>query len=184
MLLDAAGIPFVRGSFPDVDETPPGGLPPPAVAQALAEAKARAVVPLAEGRSVLAADTVVFLGAEVLGKPSGPDEARRMLRRLSGRMHAVATGVAVARGGRLESGVAVSRVTFRPLLDVEVAAYVAGGEPLDKAGAYAIQGGAAGFVTCLEGEEDTVVGLPIQLVRRLLDRLGERGFGLGRAKRR
>jgi septum formation protein len=177
-ILEAAGIPFRLGLVPDVDESVPPGLAPAAAAQALAERKARAVAPRAPGGLVLCADTLVHLeGGEVLGKPSGRAEAVGMLTRLSGRTHQVATGVALARGGRIESGVDVARVTFRALERAEIQAYVRSGEPLDKAGAYAIQGGARAFVEHLEGAEDTVIGLPVALVRELLGRLGLAGLG-------
>jgi septum formation protein len=171
-LLRRAGIPFDPGPAPGVDETPPPGLDPPAVARALAEKKARHVARDLPDRVVLAADTVVHVDGEVLGKPHDAADAARMLRALSGRRHRVATGVAVVHRGRLESGVETATVVFRALSPEEVEAYVAGGEPMDKAGAYALQGGAARFVTSLEGAEDAVVGLPIRLVRDLLGRLG------------
>lgn len=159
--------------MPDVDETRPPALEPHAAAQALAERKARAVRDRVSGELVLTADTLVYLSAaEVLGKPGTPVEAARMLARLSGRTHQVATGVALADRTRLVSGVDVTRVAFRDLEPAEIEAYVSGGEPLDKAGAYALQGGARRFVTRLEGAEDTVIGLPIPLVRELLQRIG------------
>jgi len=176
-LLEAAGIPFRPGPVPDVDETPPPGLAPHAAARALAERKVRAVVGDAGDALALCADTLVALAdGTLLGKPADEDEAARMLARLSGRVHEVATGVAVARGRRLESGVDVARVRFRPLDPLEIEAYVRTGEPLDKAGAYAIQGGAKGFVERLDGALDTVIGLPVALVVELLGRL--RGTGL------
>ena len=177
-ILEAAGIPFRLGPVPDVDESLPSGLAPAAAARALAERKARAVAPRAPDDLVLCADTLVYLGDdEVLGKPSGPGEAVGMLTRLSGRTHQVATGVALAHRGRIESGVDVARVTFRTLAAAEIEAYVRSGEPLDKAGAYAVQGGARVFVERLEGAEDTVIGLPVALVRELLKRLSRGGLG-------
>ena len=192
-LLEAAGIPFRVGPAPDVDESLPPGLDPAAAARALAERKARVVLTryapairkLAAGALVLTADTLVYLSAtEVLGKPADPADAERMLARLSGRTHSVATGVALADPRRIESGVDVTQVTFRTLEPLEIEAYVRGGEPLDKAGAYGIQGGARSFVARVEGAEDTVIGLPIALVRTLLARLrperpGPRGLGSG-----
>ncbi len=117
---------------------------------------------------MLGADTVVVVDGTVLGKPSDPDDGAAMLRRLSGRTHEVITGVAVQDRGAIRWGHARSRVTFRPLSSAEILEYVTGGEPLGKAGAYAIQGRAAGFVAKLEGERDTVIGLPLDLVQRLL----------------
>ncbi|MGH7918652.1 MAG: Maf family protein [Candidatus Dormibacteraceae bacterium] len=117
---------------------------------------------------ILAADTIVAAGADVLGKPRDPDDAAAMLHRLSGRTHEVITGVATNHGGVLHWGHAGAAVTFRELAPGEIARYVASGEPLDKAGAYAIRGGAAGFVERLDGDLDTVIGLPMKLVARLL----------------
>lgn len=170
-LLEAAGLAFERGPSPDVDETPPEGVPADAVAEALAVRKARVAAARAPGRAVLCADTTVVLDGALLGKPADAADAVRILRALSGRTHAVVTGVAVARDGALESAADRALVTFRALDDAEIARYVATGEPLDKAGAYAIQGGAAGFVARREGRVDTVVGLPVPLVVALLARL-------------
>ena len=173
-LLRAAQIVFDVGGLADVDETPQPGLADPcAIVRELAERKARAAALLAPGDRVLAADTLVFLDGEILGKPADAADARRMLAALSGRTHDVATGVAVAALDapdtvRLRSGVDLTRVRFRVLSAAEIEAYVETGEPQDKAGAYALQGGAGGFVEHLEGREDTVIGLPIPLVRQLL----------------
>ena len=117
------------------------------------------------GRLVLGADTTVVVDGEVLGKPRDAADAARMLGQLSGRSHLVLTGVCLigpAGETRIES--AVTTVEFRPLEDAEIAGYVDSGEPMDKAGAYAIQGGAAGFVTRLDGEYSNVVGLPVTLI--------------------
>jgi septum formation protein len=167
-LLRAAGIDFEQGAPPEVDEAPPPGLDPPAVAQALAVRKAVAALGRHPGRVVLAADTVVFVEEQLLGKPADAADAHRMLALLSGREHGVATGVCVAEEDRHRSGVSVTLVRFRPLSGEEILDYVAGGEPFDKAGGYALQGGAARFVHTLEGDEDTVIGLPLRLVRALL----------------
>jgi len=174
-LLRAAGIAFEAGPAPDVDETPPAGLAAEEVARLLAERKARAAAARSPGRVVISADTVVALGTRLLGTPVDAAEAERMLAALAGREHLVATGVAVARDGRLLSDVARARVRFEPLGPEAIRAYVATGEPLDKAGAYALQGGAQAFARLVEGEADTVVGLPIGLLRRLLDQLGVPG---------
>ena len=132
--------------------------------ESLARRKAASV----PGELVLGADTVVALDGEVLGKPADPDEAWAMLHRLSGRRHEVLTGVALREGMAIRWGHARTEVTFRPLEPAEILRYVATGEPMDKAGAYAIQGGAAGFVESVVGDRDTVIGLPLALVRRLL----------------
>lgn len=170
-LLAAAGIPFELGPFPDCDETWPSGANPGEGVRLLAERKVRAVAALLPERTVLAADTMVVDQGELLGKPRDSAHAARMLTRLSGSRHEVVTGVALARGGVVESDVASTTVEFRALARAEVDAYVATGEGLDKAGAYAIQGGAAAFVARLEGSWDTVIGLPIALVRQLFVRL-------------
>jgi len=172
-LLATLGVVFeVRPS--DVDETPRPGEPAEALAIRLALAKARAVA--GEGELVLGADTVVALGDEPLGKPEDAAAARAMLARLSGRSHRVWTGVALVEHGpgrlRTAAGAAATAVEFRPLAAAEIDAYVATGEPLDRAGAYAIQGGAAGFATRLEGSWSNVVGLPLETLPGLFARLG------------
>ncbi len=173
-LLAEAGIDFEVGPAPEVDETPAIGLTDPRdIVRELAERKARAAALRTPHVVLLTADTLVFLDRRILAKPDDPAEAVAMLRALSGRTHEVATGVALAGplgGGqtRILSGAERTRVRFRDLTDEEIVAYVAGGEPLDKAGAYAVQGGARDFVVSLDGAEDTVVGLPVDLVRRLL----------------
>src|SRR5262249_42162498 len=120
------------------------------------------------GEVIVAADTVVVLDSSVLGKPADAEHAASMLRRLSGRTHEVVTGVAVRHGRQLRSGHARTRLTLRTLDEREIRAYVDRGEPLDKAGAYGYQGGAARFVTRVEGDADTVIGLPLALLRELL----------------
>ncbi len=155
-----------------LDEIPLDGEPPAAYVERLAAAKARAQG--APGELVLAADTVVALAGELLGKPAGPDEARAMLARLAGRRHEVFTGVALydSAGERLERAVERSSVEIAPLTEDRIAWYVATGEPLDKAGAYAIQGFGALFVTRIEGNYTNVVGLPLPTVHGLFARLG------------
>jgi septum formation protein len=145
-------------------EPPYAGGDPAAHAESLARAKAAG----ARGDVVIGADTIVVVDGEVLGKPADAAGAAAMLRLLSGRAHEVVTAVAVRRDGELRSGHASARVTFRRLAPEEIDAYVATGEPLDKAGAYAFQGGAGAFVTRLEGDADTVIGLPLALLDRLL----------------
>jgi septum formation protein len=145
----------------------------------LARSKAEGLEAAGEGAGEirLGSDTVVVVDGEVLGKPAGAVEAREMLRRLSGREHEVLSGVAIHVPGppaRTVSAVARTRVTFRALEEVEIEAYVATGEPLDKAGAYGIQGRAAVFVARLEGSYDNVVGLPLATVDGLLCDLGYR----------
>jgi septum formation protein len=118
---------------------------------------------------VLAADTIVTLDNQILGKPSNPADAARMLRLLSGRTHQVITGVALISATSTQVAYETTAVTFIALSDKDIAAYIATGEPMDKAGAYAIQGRAARWIPRIEGDYFNVVGLPIALVSALLD---------------
>lgn len=123
--------------------------------------------PAAQAR-VLAADTIVIVGRTALGKPRDAADARRMLRLLSGRTHRVITGVAIARARTIHTARAITRVTFRRLSRAEIERYVASGDPADKAGGYGIQNAAALFVTEIHGSWTNVVGLPMEIVHRLL----------------
>ena len=158
-----------------VDESLDAGVDVAAAVAGLAAAKARAVAARRHGEDVLVlgADTLVVLDDEPLGKPVDEDEARAMLGRLSGREHRVMTGVALvdASTGSDVGGVETTVVRFRTLSTDEIEAYVATGEPLDKAGAYGIQGGAAAFVAELSGDHSNVVGLPLALVQSLLEQV-------------
>jgi septum formation protein len=120
---------------------------------------------------VLGADTTVTLDNQILGKPTDPADAARMLRLLSGRTHRVITGVAIVTGARTEVAAEVTAVKFLALSEEEIAAYIATGEPMDKAGAYAIQGRAARWIPRIEGDYFNVVGLPLALVTTLLNSL-------------
>lgn len=177
-LLERIGIrPLVRPAA--IDETPLPGEDPAGLVERLARAKAEAGRnPARRAPEVrIGSDTVVVLDDEILGKPADPGDARAMLRRLSGREHDVLTGVAVhasAPPPRTVSAVVGTRVTFRDLDDEEIAAYVATGEPMDKAGSYGIQGRAAVFVPRIVGSYHNVVGLPLDAVDALLRRLGYR----------
>lgn len=164
-------IPF-RAIVPDVDESLRPGEDPARYVERLARAKARAVVPQAPGELVLAADTTVVLDGDVFAKPEDPVDAVRMLGRLQGRTHQVLTAVAVARDDRLEHLLDVSAVTFRPATPAMLAEYVSTGEPLDKAGAYAIQGLGALLIERVEGDLFGVMGLPVRLAIELLGRFG------------
>lgn len=150
------------------------GPPTPAAVAALALEKARSVAGRVGEGIVVGADTVVVVDGEALGKPVGADDARVMLRRLRGRTHEVITGVAVvdAATGRAASTAVVTGVTMRDVADDVIDAYVAGGEPLDKAGAYAIQGGGAALVAGVVGSYSNVVGLPLAATARLLSEFG------------
>ena len=124
---------------------------------------------------VLGADTIVVQGREILGKPSGAEDAARMLRRLSGKTHRVVTGVCLVRAPRrvVDERHETTRVSFRRLSESEVRRYVESREPLDKAGAYGIQGRASKFVKRIEGCYFNVVGLPVPLVYKMLKSLGD-----------
>ncbi len=134
----------------------------------LAEAKA-AAVSASDGEIVLGADTVVVIDGRILEKPSDPADAARMLRLLSGREHDVITGICLVGSGRKIVETAITRVRFIELTAREIEDYVTSGEPMDKAGAYAIQGLASKFVERVEGEYSNVVGLPVALVYRHLE---------------
>lgn len=175
-LLARIGLDF-RVCESGVDEGPllAGAADPPRLTRGLALAKAMAAGRRETDALVLAADTVVVLDGEILGKPRDADEAAAMLSRLQGRTHRVVTGVAVldAATGRSRTAAEETRVTLRDLSPEEIAAYVAGGEPLDKAGAYAVQGLGALLVTRIDGCFYNVVGLPLARTADLL-----RDFGL------
>ena len=134
----------------------------------LAERKGAAVAAEYPDALVVSSDTLVELGGVPLGKPIDENDACRMLRELSGKTHNVHTGIALTINGRVYSGVATTEVTFRELDDGEIRAYVATGEPMDKAGAYGIQGKGGSLVAGYNGEFDTVVGFNMTLLRRLI----------------
>ena len=169
-LLRAAGIDF-RVVVPRVEEHNPERGDAHAVAVANARAKAESVT----GETVLAADTVVCLGDRLLGKPTDGQDARRILSLLSGTTHGVVTGVALRHRRRLATRSVETRVSMRPWTAEELDAYVASGEAMGKAGAYAIQESADRFVTALDGPYDNVVGLPVGTVRELLDEAAASG---------
>lgn len=173
-LLRTLGVAF-RVLDVEVDETPRPGEPPADYVQRLACEKARAGRAAAGGGAapVLAADTTVVVDGAVLGKPADAADARRMLERLAGRAHEVFTGVALADArGDLRCIVARTRVRFRALSPREIAAYAASGEPLDKAGAYGIQGLGGALVAGIDGSYSNVVGLPLAETVALLDAAG------------
>ena len=123
-------------------------------------------------RPVLAADTTVVCDGRIIGKPADREDAVRILKSLAGRQHEVITAVALATPDRLEKAISISRVWFRALADDEIRRYVATGEPLDKAGAYAIQGRAAAFATRIEGSFSGIMGLPLAETADLLRKFG------------
>lgn len=168
-----------RGS--DVDETPLPGEAPDDFVLRIAQVKAetgwmrlteRRLPRMLHRLPLLAADTVVVLGNAILGKPSGPEQAVQMLHGLAGRTHEVLTAVAVVYGNDMDVRLSASSVTFSPMSEAEIRHYVASGEPLDKAGGYAIQGRAAAFVSRIEGSYSGVMGLPLYETAELLRRFG------------
>jgi septum formation protein len=153
-----------------VDETPLDGESPQDLVRRLAESKAQLVA------LIIAADTLVAADSKLLGKPRDAGEARAMLRQLSGRTHSVHTGLAVIRlpDQALRVELETTQVSFAPLSDEEIGAYISTGEPFDKAGAYAVQGRAGRYVTRIEGCYFNVVGLPLARLYRLLGEMGWR----------
>ena len=173
-ILANAGLPFSVLSSA-VDESPYPGESPAALVQRLANAKADLVTARAVGPAiVLAADTIVVLDDRILGKPASLEDARHMLRQLSGRTHSVLTGVSLIRlpDGERRQFIESTLVHFRPVTEEEISAYLATEEPLDKAGAYAIQGQAGRYIPRIEGCYFNVVGLPLSRVLAELKFLG------------
>jgi len=164
------------------DERVPHGSMADAVA-AIAEAKGRAVAATVRAGVVLAADTLVVIDGDALGKPADRDDAVAMLRRLRGRAHDVMTGVVAidAASGRLVKATEVTRVVMARYPDELIESYVAGGSPLDKAGAYAIQDLGGALVDGLVGSYSNVIGLPLALTARLLEEVRGAGSGRGEA---
>jgi len=171
-LLREAGIAF-EVARPDIDETPYPGEAPDAYVLRLSREKALAI-PAQQGMVVLSADTTVADGQHILGKPTHADEAAAMLRQLQGRTHTVHTGVSVLDGStkHLSSQVTTSQVTMRAFSEADIAAYVASGDPLGKAGSYAIQNTDYRPVSRLEGCYTNVVGLPVCITCAILSEYG------------
>ena len=135
-----------------------------------ARAKALAIAATAPANAtVIGADTIVVLDGRIFGKPADEADARRMLAELSGRTHQVITGVCLVRNGQTEAFAETTDVRFKEISAEDIAAYVATGEPLDKAGAYGIQGRGGAFVDSVDGDYDNVVGLPVARLERALD---------------
>ena len=156
-----------------IDETPMAGESPKAYVERLAREKALAISHGQPDDLVIGSDTSVVLGGEIMGKPVDQADAQHMLACLSGRSHQVMTAVALACGDACQSVVSVTDVTFRELAAEEIRAYVATGEPMDKAGGYGIQGLGAIFVSGLNGSYSAVVGLPLQETAALLAGAGQ-----------
>ena len=155
-----------------IDETPLPGLTPPEIARSLAERKARDVAGRHANAVVIGADTLVDLHGLVLNKPEDRDDAIRMLRLLTGTTHQVHSGLAVWRGGTVQTRVVTASVRMRPASEAAIAAYVDTGEPMDKAGAYAAQGRGAALIEAVEGSYLAVVGLPLLALREMLIEAG------------
>lgn len=173
-LLGQMGLRGFKVTSPEVDETVDEHLPPAQVVEELSRRKAMAVARHADGDDlIIAADTVVALEGAVLGKPADQREAIAMLTALSGNRHYVYTGLTVIQGDRVVTQHECTTVTFRELEPEEISHYIATGEPMDKAGAYGIQGLGAMLVSGIEGDYFNVVGLPIFRLSRILA-----GFGL------
>ena len=168
-LLEMLGL-TVRVVAPNIPEVRRPVETPVDYVERLAREKALSV----RGRLVLGADTTVVVRDEILEKPADPPDALRMLRKLQGRTHQVVTSVALAAGERIHQATDVTNVTFRRVDDDFLRAYVATGEPMDKAGAYGIQGYGAALVERIEGDFFGVMGLPLRLVLGLLEEAGER----------
>lgn len=172
-LLNQIGLRDFRVVAPNVDEEVDDRLPPAQIVEELSRRKADAVRQTAgEDAVVIAADTVVSLEGAVLGKPAGEVDAFQMLSALSGNRHQVYTGVTVALGDQVITESEMTTVTFREAEPEEIAAYIRTGEPMDKAGAYGIQGVGALFISGIDGDYYNVMGLPVYRLGRILSRLG------------
>lgn len=158
-LLEQLSVPFTI-RVADIDETMDASLPPQQEVARVSRNKAFAV-PRTPADVVISADTIVVCGNQVLGKPKDEADAYRMLRLLSGNCHQVMTGVTVLKADACQSFTEITDIYFRELTEAEIRRYIASGEPMDKAGAYGIQSGAASFVRRLEGDYYNVVGLPL-----------------------
>ncbi len=152
----------------DIDETPHPGEQPVPYTLRLAEAKARAVLALHPAATVLGADTTVTVDGTLLGKPIDEQDAARMLQMLRGRAHQVTTGVAIVSASQARVQAETTTVWMSGITDTEIAAYIATGDPMDKAGAYGIQGHAMRWIPRIDGEYSNVVGLPVAAVHTML----------------
>ena len=159
----------------DIDETMPEGVEPETACEILSRKKAQAVLEENPDAVVLGSDTIVVLGNTILGKPEDKEAARAMLRSLSGRVHQVYTGLCVCSKDRTLSLVSRADVRFYPLSDELIDAYIATNEPMDKAGAYGIQGVGSMLVKSIEGDYFTIVGLPVAKAARMLGEFGIKG---------
>lgn len=166
-ILTSVGWEFTK-AVPDIDESERDGESPEDYVVRLAREKAEVVAVKFPDEIILAADTTVVINDQIIGKPVDLDDARRMLRMLSGVWHEVLTGVAIARDGEIKSGMQTTRVKFADMSEAEIEFLALNGDPLDKAGAYAVQAQAALFIEGIDGDYWNVVGLPISLVYELM----------------
>ncbi len=173
-LLDQIGLTGYEILVPQADESYEPSLPPAEIVRSISRKKAEAASRLAGDSEalIIAADTMVFLDSLRLGKPHSEQEAYSMLTSLSGRTHQVITGITVLQGSRMETCSDMTGVTFRSLTDAEKWSYIRTGEPMDKAGAYGVQGKAALFVTGINGDYFNVMGLPLHLLGQMLSSFG------------
>jgi len=172
LLVQAGLTDFIIRPAPG-EEMEAGDMPPAEAVREIARSKARQVAETAApGELILAADTMVWLAGELLGKPRNEAEAASMLRRLSGERHTVYTGVAMCFDGKELAAAETTDVFFRELTDRDISAYVATGEPMDKAGAYGLQGRAGIFVRRIEGDVTNVIGLPLYRVALMAKEMG------------
>ena len=170
-LLTRIGIRDFTVRVPQVEEWYPQGLTPPEIVSYISREKSQAV-PSEEDEIVITADTMVFLDRQRLGKPKDEADALRMLTALQGRRHTVCTGVTVRQGDRVLTESEATGVVFRPAEESELRAYIATGEPMDKAGSYGVQGKGALLVERLEGDFFNVMGLPVLRLSRMLAQFG------------
>lgn len=171
-IMNAVGWEFTK-DVPDIDESQRDGEDADTYVRRLAREKAEAVAAAHPKQIVLAADTTVVIDHQIIGKPTDLEDARRMLRMLSGNWHEVFTAIAVMKNGRTEVGLQRTRVKFATMTEDEIDFLVIDGDPLDKAGAYAVQAQAALFIEGIEGDYWNVVGLPIGLVYEMVGRVGK-----------
>ena len=169
-LLSQIGVKQFEILVPEADESFDPAKTPQEIVCSICRRKAEAARALAgdDKAIILAADTMVFLDGLRLGKPKDEEDAFKMLRALSGRTHEVCTGVTICRGDEILTRAETTVVTFRPMADHEIRAYIASGDPMDKAGSYGIQGKAALFASGIEGDYFNVMGLPLHLVGQML----------------
>ena len=175
-ILESVGWEFTK-HVADIDESEREGEKPGDYVVRLAREKAESVASKYPSEIVLGADTTVLINGKILGKPADLEDARRMLKMLAGNWHEVLTGIAIVQNGETRSAIQRTRVKFAPMSDAEILFLAECGDPLDKAGAYAVQAQAALFIEGIEGDYWNVVGLPISLVYRLLDKCPEVSLG-------